>query len=303
MKTPTWEQSVEKARLSLVKTFEGRVEAALASFEQIPPGSGRRKAGEQTLAQFALAAGIEYDTLKTYREVTKWLGEKSPTDDFSTAARDVARGIGSYTTAREAMRSKKWKSGAQFAAFLLDNDPPEPFAHWTVDALRVYLHKKPTNTGKAALALAAGEQVSEDDLHRAAGLDAAEKAHDEIEQIQNTLDRSEAAIDASITVKRDNLDIEREPLFRTIEEMGGPMGNAHHLARMYVDAVKDSARWLKAHGDEIVGGGEEDDRPERVRDIEQDAFREDFGLIQSALTEVGVGTSIEEGFTDLLSEK
>lgn len=45
-----------KARLALLKTFEGRMEAAAASFDQIPPNGKGVKRG-RTLTDFAEEAG------------------------------------------------------------------------------------------------------------------------------------------------------------------------------------------------------------------------------------------------------
>ena len=123
------------------------MEAAAASYEQVPPnGKGARG---HTLTEFAEAAGIEYRTLNQYRQVWKWL------------ACDVTYigQIGSYSLANEAMTAGRW-TGPKFARFLTETPPPtweqdghEPhtFARWTVDALRVYLGKRPTNTTLAAL--------------------------------------------------------------------------------------------------------------------------------------------------------
>lgn len=302
----TWEQSVEKARLALVKTFEGRVEAALASIEQIPLGQGRNRDGEPTVAQFALDAGIEYVVLREYRQVTKWLGEMSADADFSAdTARYRLGDIKVYSLAREGMNAGKWRNGTLFATFLDANTPPEPFARWTVDALRVHLGQRPTNTGKVALAIAAGENVTLDDEREASALDHAAQSAQDLAGIKSSLTRTVAGMKARSIIRESNPDagIEHVEIVRGLDDMYGPMSHAHYLARQYAEAVRESAAWLNVHGGEVVGGGTDDpdDRPERTWDIARDAFREDLGLIQDALTEVGVGTSITEGFDALLN--
>jgi len=303
----TWEQSVEKARLALVKTFEGRVEAALASTEQIPFGEGRGGSRDRQakLAQFALDTGIKYQTLQEYRAVTKWLGKKSAAAEFDAeTARYRTGDITSYSLARKGMESKKWATGTLFVAFLDANTPPAPFVRWTWDSLSVHLGGKPTNTGKQTLAIAAGEKVSDDEQHKAAALDHAAEAADEIEQIESKLDQATTAMEAEGVI-HDAAPVpsEFDAAQQDIEDMLGPLSRTHQLARDYAQAVRESAAWLERHGDEVVGGDSDDpdDRPERIRDIARDAFQEDLGLIQDALTTVGVGTSLTEGFDALLN--
>lgn len=300
-----WAQSVEKARLALTKTFEGRVEAALASIEQIPLGQGRKAGGSKTLAQFALDAGIEYDTLGQYREITNWLGKTDNGRDFSEdTARYRVGDISVYSLAREGLKAGKWKSGTLFATFLDANDPPEPFARWTVDALRVHLGQKPTNTGKLALKEAAGEKVTDDEKHAAAAKDHAAKAADEVDQIKNNLAKAVAAMESEQVIHEaapvtGEFDMDR----RAVEDMFGPLSRTHQLAREYATAVDASAEWLAKHGNEIVGGdtSDPDDRPEKIADIARDAFAEDLGIITTALAKVGVGVSLEEGLNTLLN--
>lgn len=88
--TPTWNDSVSKARAGNLRAIEGRFAAALASFEQIhPDGSVRaqtetervameearrdhRKFATRTLLDFAEEVGMPYATLAKYRSVTYW---------------------------------------------------------------------------------------------------------------------------------------------------------------------------------------------------------------------------------------
>lgn len=190
MSTTTWEQSVEKARLASLKSFEGRLEVAKASFEQIP-ANGKGVPREQTLAKFAAEAGLEYDALGVYRQVARWWGDFDPQVGIS------------WTFAREAMRTKKWKTGKALVTFTLRENPPEPFLTWTLDALRVHLGKEPTNTGKVALKAMAGESVSEDEHHAAAAKDAAEESAKQIRQVKSRKAHDEAYLDASATLRKE----------------------------------------------------------------------------------------------------
>lgn len=291
---PQWEQSVEKARLALVKTFEGRVEAALASFEQIPGGSGRKKNGEQTLAQFALDAGVRFNALTDYRMVTKWLSERSASADHSDAL-DVARGIGSYSTAREAMRSKKWKSGKTFASYILANDPPEPFTKWTLDALRIHLNLAPTNTGAKALALAAGEKVTEDDLHGAAAMDHAEEVVEEIGLIESKLTAAVVAADAS-----DMVLAAAPETGKTIKELDlealsllGDIANTVGKLEAQLGQVDE---WRARYGRKDFDG-------ETGEELMHDSLTEKKGRLDIAFSKTGVGEDIESGFAALLDKE
>lgn len=135
MSNTSWTQSVEKARLATLKTFEGRMEAAAASFEQIPPNG--KNAGDHTLSRFADEAGLAYQSLIDYRQVWEWLDRDSKYIFL----------IRSYSLALEAKRSGNWNTGQDFAVFL-DGPTIDGFDRWTVDALRKYLGKGMTNTGK-----------------------------------------------------------------------------------------------------------------------------------------------------------
>jgi hypothetical protein len=123
-----WRAAVARARSALSKTFEGRMEAALASFEVVPE-NGRGAAGH-TLADFAAEVGIGYAAIDQYRQVMKWLG------DFVYVYE-----ISSYSLARQAQVSGRWESGADFACFLAEADTP-PRLRWTVGALRSYLEEE-----------------------------------------------------------------------------------------------------------------------------------------------------------------
>ncbi len=122
-----WRSAVARARSALSKTFEGRMEVALASFEVVPE-HGRGAAG-RTLADFALDVGIGYAALDQYRQVMKWLG------DFVYVYE-----ISSYSLARQAQVCSRWQSGAQFVRFLAEADVP-PGSRWTVGGLREYLER------------------------------------------------------------------------------------------------------------------------------------------------------------------
>jgi hypothetical protein len=120
-----WRAAVARARGALSKTFEGKMEAALASFDVVPQ-HGRGAAG-RTLSDFAAAVGISYGALDQYRQVLRWLG------DFVHVYE-----IPSYSLARLAQVSGRWRSGADFARFL-ERTETSLGLPWTVSALRVYL--------------------------------------------------------------------------------------------------------------------------------------------------------------------
>ena len=126
------------------------MEAAAASLAVVPSGKGRKRPDGKTLAQFAAEADMESNTLLEYRRVHEWLGGNYrylPT-------------IRSYSVAVEAMKSDQFKSAEALVARIeldpaptltLEGHEPYAFPRWTVDALRVYLGKKPTNTTLIAL--------------------------------------------------------------------------------------------------------------------------------------------------------
>lgn len=124
-----WRAAVARARSALGKSFEGRMEAALASFDVVPE-HGRGAAG-RTLADFAAAVGIGYAALDQYRQVMKWLG------DFVHVYE-----ISSYSLARLGQVSGCFADGAHFSAFLAENAPPDGLP-WTVAALREHLERHP----------------------------------------------------------------------------------------------------------------------------------------------------------------
>jgi hypothetical protein len=295
----TWEQSVEKARLAGLKTFEGRLEIARASFEQIPPnGKGVARledghSGERTLADFALDADIEYRLIEKYRSVAKWWGDSPPLAGIA------------YSTAREAMGSGKWRTGQTFVAFTLRTDPPEGHRSWTLDALREHLGLAMTNTGRLAQKIREGGKVKPDEVTAAVALDQAAESAETIRGIEDKLtatvtsDRAKDAVGAN----RPDMGGIFDGYKHDIDEMLGPLSTARELMRKYLKSVDDAADWLTRHGDVVVGGktGDEDDTPEPIRDIYRDAFAEDLGLIQNALTKVGVGVSVEEGLDALLN--
>jgi hypothetical protein len=124
-----WRAAVARARGALSKTFEGKMEAALASFDVVPQ-HGKGAAGH-TLSDFAAAVGISYGALDQYRQVLRWLG------DFVHVYE-----IPSYSLARIAQVSGRWRSGAEFARFL-EGTETDTGLPWTVSALRIYLQEHP----------------------------------------------------------------------------------------------------------------------------------------------------------------
>ncbi len=124
-----WRAAVARARGALSKTFEGKMEAALASFDVVPQ-HGRGAAG-RTLSDFAAEVGISYGALDQYRQVLRWLG------DFVHVYE-----IPSYSLARVAQVSGRWHSGADFARFLERRESPTGLP-WTVSAMRLYLNEHP----------------------------------------------------------------------------------------------------------------------------------------------------------------
>jgi hypothetical protein len=124
-----WRAAVARARGALSKTFEGKMEAALASFDVVPQ-HGRGAAG-RTLSDFAGEVGISYGALDQYRQVLRWLG------DFVHVYE-----IPSYSLARVAQVSGRWHSGADFARFLERRETLNGLP-WTVSALRLYLNQHP----------------------------------------------------------------------------------------------------------------------------------------------------------------
>ena len=106
-----WRAAVARARGALSKTFEGKMEAALASFDVVPQ-HGRGAAG-RTLSDFAADVGISYGALDQYRQVLRWLGDFVACDE-----------IPSYSLARVAQVSGRWRSGAEFASFVEAEESP-----------------------------------------------------------------------------------------------------------------------------------------------------------------------------------
>ncbi len=127
-----WRAAVARARGALSKTFEGKMEAAFASFDVVPQ-HGRGAAG-RTLSDFAAEVGISYGALDQYRQVLRWLG------DFVHVYE-----IPSYSLARVAQVSGRWRSGAEFARFIECEESPTGLP-WTVSALRVFLNEHPRET-------------------------------------------------------------------------------------------------------------------------------------------------------------
>ncbi len=127
-----WRAAVARARGALSKTFEGKMEAALASFDVVPQ-HGRGAAG-RTLSDFAADVGISYGALDQYRQVLRWLG------DFVHVYE-----IPSYSLARVAQVSGRWRSGAEFSRFVEAEESPTGLP-WTVSALRLYLNENPRRT-------------------------------------------------------------------------------------------------------------------------------------------------------------
>jgi len=124
-----WRAAVARARSALSKTFEGKMEAALASFDVVPQHG--RGADGRTLSDFAAEVGISYGALDQYRQVLRWLG------DFVHVYE-----IPSYSLARVAQVSGRWRGGADFARFLAHEETPSGLP-WTVSALRLHLSEHP----------------------------------------------------------------------------------------------------------------------------------------------------------------
>jgi len=148
-----WRAAVARARGALSKTFEGKMEAALASFDVVPQ-HGKGAAG-RTLSDFAAAVGISYGALDQYRQVLRWLG------DFVHVYE-----IPSYSLARVAQVSGRWRSGAEFARFLEHTETATGLP-WTVSALRVHLDEHPRSAG-SEYTRARGRAAHEDRVHAAA---------------------------------------------------------------------------------------------------------------------------------------
>lgn len=285
--TTTWEASVEKARLASLKTFEGRLETARASFEQFPP-KGKGVPRGKTLAHFAAEAGIEYQTLANYRDTAAWWGDLTP------------QGKISWTAAREAKTSGKWKNGAAFVAMVESNDPPEGFTGWTVDALRVHLGNKPTNTGKLALKMIEGEKVTEDDMHVASAEDAGEAAAAEIEQVKDALAKAEAARkvreQASKVDGLDHLNDQTEAIHRAIE---GPDKIISKIAFL----VTDLETALGEVPDYLERRGSVKHLDETGAEILLDVLASQQARLDHAFNKARGVDSIEAGFESLLANE
>lgn len=70
--TPTWEQSVQRARKAAGRATAGRFAVAMASFEQVEPFATGPKGDERTVLDFAEDVGMSYHTLACYRSVALW---------------------------------------------------------------------------------------------------------------------------------------------------------------------------------------------------------------------------------------
>jgi hypothetical protein len=274
----TWEASVEKARLASLKTFEGRLEIARASFEQIPP-KGKGVPRGHTLADFADEAGLEYQQLADYRSFAGWWGDFRPQPNIS------------FTTAREAMRSGRWKNGKAFVTFALKNDPdPEVSAkgNWTLDALRHYLDRPMTNTGKAAKAAAdEGREPTPDEIHAAAAKDALVEASEEAQQVEDSKESrgvNKAAKKAEAEVEEKHLDNVQKDL-----TTHGPSDDD--------EAITDIRNYLDKNFSGLISGFEtrvqwmEDYVEEMSEWLEKNArlFRADESLGELMLTKLADG--------------
>jgi hypothetical protein len=226
----SWKQSVTKARTALLKTFEGRMVAAEASFEQVRPNNSHR---DGTLAQFARDIGIEYPTLVEYRIVWLWLGE----DDRYIPV------IRSYSVAKEAANSKQWskRSATEFVEALNNAEKvvrcsgyePYFFDEWTVDAVRaVLLGQQPKKTLLVQMtAIETGEDPTDEEL------DSAEQE----DLIEDTIDRVDIHKLAAAVAER----LHDEPIEEPIET---PMDTAVAMAEL--------ERWI-AEADLIISAVED----------------------------------------------
>lgn len=77
--------------------------------------------------------------------------------------------------------------------------------------------------------------------------------------------------------------------------------NIHSEERALLRKLDEIKTWLDQHGDEIVPEPSGEAAPEPARNIMLDGLRSDKARIDSAFADLGVGTSIEEGFNSLLS--
>jgi hypothetical protein len=226
----TWKQSVTKARTALLKTFEGRMVAAAASFEQVPPNG---KGANGSLAEFARDVGVEYQTLNEYRQVWSWLGSD---------LRHVPQ-IGNYSVAREAMKSKPWskRSAAEFVETLekaekvirVPGFEPYFFDEWTVDAVRaVLLGQQPKKTLLVQMtAIETGQDPTDEELDEA-------EAEDEL---SDAIDRFGA-----------------ERVFTFLSKLfgGKAIQTPIETPMDTVVAMAELERWV-AEGDRIVGAVED----------------------------------------------
>jgi hypothetical protein len=294
MAAPQWEGSVERARLASLKTFEGRLEIARASFEQIP-ANGKGATHGHTLADFAEEAGIEYGTLRNYRSFAAWWGDCPASVTIS------------YTVAVEAKASGKWKTGEKFVSFIdyvdaedmpVFTDPsgeyePYQFTAWTMNALRVHLGRKPNNNLRLTLKEKSGGKVTADEFHAAEALDAVEEAGAEIDQIKSETTKVRTFLSGASDL-RSHVDLQS-----IIEETKGDMSFAPTITDETKALVKKLAvikQFLDLHGSEKVAdpdGGEAETQAE----LTLDALQAHKGEIDLAFSEVGVGASFDSLLT------
>ena len=325
MSTQTWEASVEKARLASLKTFEGRIEAALASFEQIPRNSSERGG---KLAQFAEDADMHFDALVRGRTVVAWLNKNGKNlGDFA----DILAVVRSYSLAVESKAIGNWKNGAEFAKWLEATPLPTsvdiitkdgvsvydiepPFKRWTVDALRIANGLAPTNSGNVRMKLRAGETVTEDEIlvadakdHLAAATEDAEKveSYRSSREILNASKETEKKVEeehhenvhAQLTVMGpDETEEERKRLLEEMQDAFSALGLSFAV-RHLIHTLDELGPWMEKWGHIVRHEGNATEgelmgtRLNRYKADIDAAFERALGI-----------DSIEEGFARLLAD-
>lgn len=292
-----WKKAVKTARLATLKSFEGRMKAAEASLVPVPHGNSKT---EGTLAEFAEEAGVEYGTLVQYRTVWRWLGE----DHAHVCV------IRSYSLAYEAKKSGEWPTAKSFVSMIeknpaptltLDGFEPHEFTQWTVDALRVYLGKRPTNTGLIALEEAEGEKPTKDAVKAAEASDQFEEAAEQAEGIEDTK-QSRVAKKAADEADKKVSDHHYENVIRDLDEGAEddefdrtrelldrdnlPSVIAERAARLR-KALAAVPQWIEAFGDKRTAA----DTPP-LGDLMAATLTEERGLTDMAFEQAGAGGNL-----------
>ena len=220
-----WEEAVATARTAITKTFEGRMEAAKASFTVIPENG--KGAGGHTLAEFAEELGISYGSIDEYRRVWLWLGKS-----FGHMPE-----IGAYSIAREAMKSKLWSSAKSFLAARGKADLPTGFKSWTLDAVRIgMLNVQPTNTGQIQRRAAqTGVEPSKDEIAAASAADKATQAQQAAEEITDPAQSRKARTAIDKAGQKTN-----QTHQRNVSNSMPPAGDPDPGAQSFKDVLKNA---------------------------------------------------------------